>query len=61
MKATQHQEQEAIEIYKKSGQYGVYKYANSKGINEWSHCSPCEDETPDTWDSCCLVCGHNKN
>lgn len=60
MKATQLQYEECVSIYEKSGQYAVYEYANEKGINEWSHCIHCSDETPDTKDASCLVCGSLK-
>jgi DUF971 family protein len=60
MKATQLQYTEAVTIYEKSGQYAVYDYAHKIGINEWSYCKACEDETPDCNDKSCLVCGSTK-
>lgn len=60
MKATQQQYQECVGIYSDDGQYAVYNYAREKGIDEWSHCNPCEDATPDCEDFCCLVCGTYK-
>jgi hypothetical protein len=60
MRATQKQYEKCVKLYEKSGQYAVYKYAEDKGIDEWSHCNPCEDSTPDCEDFCCLVCGTYK-
>jgi hypothetical protein len=56
MKATQLQYEESVAIYEKDGQYAVYDYAHKIGINEWSYCKACEDDTPDCNDNSCLVC-----
>jgi hypothetical protein len=63
MKATQEQYQEAVTIYEKHGQSGVYAYADKigVGIDEWSYCAPCETLTPDCHDDSCLVCGSSKS
>ena len=48
----------AVKIYEKSGQYAIYDAVN-KGIlhaDAWRDCIPCEDRTPHE-DGCCLVCG----
>lgn len=59
-KATQSEYEKAIEIYAKKGQYGVYDYAKDIGVTSWSYCDPCDDNTPDTENNCCLVCGSEK-
>jgi hypothetical protein len=61
MKATQEQYDEAVKAYETNGQSGVYDYANKRGIDEWSYCSPCEALTPDCHDFSCLVCGSPKS
>jgi hypothetical protein len=60
MRASQRQYNIAVKIYEKAGADGVYQFANAVGINEWNECQPCETETPDTHDFCCLVCGSSK-
>jgi hypothetical protein len=59
--ATQKQYDKAISIYEKNGQYAVYEYAKEQGITSWDMCDMCEDRTPNTEDSCCLVCGTLKD
>lgn len=59
--ATQAEYDEAVNVYDKGGQYAVYEYAISKGITSWDVCMPCEDRTPNTDDSSCLVCGSLKD
>jgi hypothetical protein len=60
MKANDNQYEAAVNIYEKDGQYAVYDYAKEIGVNEWSLCAACEDETPDCDDGACLVCGSQK-
>jgi len=43
-------------LYLKSGQTAVYNIAKDVLWEEWSHCDPCDDETPHM-DGECLVCG----
>jgi len=57
MKATQQQYDEAVTIYEKHGQSGVYDYAHKLGVDEWSECVPCDAITPDCRDGACFVCG----
>jgi hypothetical protein len=61
VKATQKQYDECVELYDKRGPNAVYEYAERHGIDEWSYCEPCESNTPDTEDECCLVCGSYKH
>ncbi len=61
MKATQEQYDECVVLYEQGGATAVYMYADDKGIDDWSLCSPCDIETPDTDDGCCLVCGSLKS
>jgi hypothetical protein len=60
-KATQEEYETAITVYAEKGQYGVYDYAKAAGITSWSPCDPCDDNTPDTEDNSCLVCGSAKD
>ena len=62
MKANQSQYEVAVEIYEKSKQpvTDVLDYAKRIGVDEWSICPECEDETPDCDDNSCLVCGSTK-
>jgi hypothetical protein len=57
MKATEQQYEECITIYQMDGASGVYRYADSHGIDSWSNCYACETDTPDMEDGSCLVCG----
>jgi hypothetical protein len=60
MKATQKQYEEAIKHYDSGGPSAVFAYALDIGIDEYSHCIDCEEDTPDCDDDCCLVCGIHK-
>lgn len=60
MKANDNQYEEAVKIYEKGGPSAVYDYARKIGVDEWSLCDPCEEETPDCYDGACLVCGSQK-
>ena len=60
MKATQQQYLACVEIYNVSGVSGVCEYAANNGIDSRSLCDPCDADTPDTDDNCCLVCGSAK-
>ena len=62
MKANQSQYEVAVEIYEKSKQTvtDVLDYAKRIGVDEWSICPECEDDTPDCHDNSCLVCGSSK-
>jgi hypothetical protein len=57
MKATEEQYEECVTIYQHDGASGVYRFAESNGIDEWSECYACETDTPDMDDGSCLVCG----
>lgn len=60
MKATQQQYEEAVKLYDNQGTLAVFGYALDQGIDEWSECVFCEEETPDCHDGTCLVCGSQK-
>lgn len=59
--ATTKEYYEAVALYEKGGQWAVYEYAKRKNITSWDICIPCEDRTPNTEDSSCLVCGSLKD
>lgn len=60
MKATQEQYNQCIDLYNTGGPSLIYDYAVRNGIDSWSLCDACDTDTPDTHDSCCLVCGSKK-
>jgi hypothetical protein len=57
MKATEEQYEECVAIYEREGSSGVYRYAESNGITDFSNCYVCETDTPDMDDCSCLICG----
>ena len=60
MKATHEQYEQAVRRYDIGGPSAVYRYAAEIGVDSNSYCVPCETDTPDCDDDCCLVCGDYK-
>lgn len=60
MKASQDQYEFCGHLYDIAGPTAVYDYAKNNRIDSWSPCEPCDTDTPDTHDDCCLVCGSKK-
>ena len=47
-----------IAAYNAGGQQAVYTLADKNGL-KYSHCAPCETDTP-TYKKLCAVCSQNK-
>jgi hypothetical protein len=57
VKATQQQYNEAVKVYECLGPSAVFAFAEKIGVDSYSFCRDCEDDTPDCHDDSCLVCG----
>lgn len=57
MKATQEDYNKAVTIYESEGASAVFAFATDIGIDSYSYCRDCEEDTPDCYDDSCLVCG----
>jgi len=49
--------EEAVKVYEKTGQSGVFDFALDVGVNEYKHCEPCDTSSPTADGTSCLVCG----
>jgi hypothetical protein len=62
MKATLKQYLESIQIFDALGQGAVWELARRLGLNSFSRCEGCDEETPTTEAAgdCCFICGSVK-
>jgi hypothetical protein len=63
-KAKQSDEQSALEAYYDGGASAVYQYAEDcprKFERKWTHCEPCDTETPTLkGQTCCAICSSER-